>query len=94
MTREEILRMKPGRELDELVMCEVMKENFFYGPSHYSTNIEAAWQLVLRVTSNMNFEIGYLHNKWFCSINNKWPVEAETAPEAICKSALLAVLDE
>ncbi len=47
MTTEEILAMRPGRDLD-LLVCEKVFDNKTLGSvKPYSTDISAAWQVVL-----------------------------------------------
>lgn len=100
LTRDEILSMQ-GRELDALVAEKVMgwtyKTEFdkLFKPSE---SISAAWEVVERLKFMKN------HIDVFTSKNGKWGVEvskedavyvrefAITAPEAICKAALLAVM--
>lgn len=128
MTREGILAMKPGRELDALIAEKVLGWTVFRGttPNHYdlvddeeyahgfppeedikglpyeieeySTRISEAWVIVPQIigfqlqrrqtgtyTVRRNKTVnGY--NRWDC-------VECSTAPEAICKAALLALLE-
>lgn len=107
MTENEILAMKPGRDLDELVLREVLKENLFYGAEPYSTDIAYAWHVVESMQSKPGctgckacIEIhgtDFDGNTEPCD-NPYWAVihghEAggNTAPEAICKAALLAVM--
>ncbi|WP_438498040.1 BC1872 family protein [Paenibacillus sp. IHBB 3054] len=61
----------------------------------YSTNISAAWT-VLNKTIEMGMEINVgFYQKWDCALDyhgTQWNEQADTAPEAICKTALLAVL--
>lgn len=62
----------------------------------YSTDIAAAWE-VLQHLKNKGAEINVgFFEQWDCSIDYpigcNWRSEAETAPEAICKAALLAVI--
>lgn len=140
MTREDILSMKPGRELDALVAEKVMewievecfgiKDNKIKRPPvsgcqtiiargwnqqikmyatlpNYSTDISAAWEIVNK-KQTFPYSISKCNNgKWsinWCSSNyecmncdeectGKFEVEADTAPEATCKAALLASLE-
>ena len=120
LTKDEILAMKHGRELDALVAEKVMgwvdlwkdeKHFKMYPPNkqnvgiryagrtevwNYSTDISAAWKVV----EEFNFYIdnaGYGEKKYrviLGELNNNNDIyrpEAfgETAPEAICKAALL-----
>jgi len=120
MTRDEILSMKPGRELDALIMRTVFKaEKKDIGDECYwvsefdgeevcwprwfrpSLDISAAWEVVEEMLERGGCEIGCYGSKsggkWFevnvITMNGEVKVTAHTAPEAICKAALLAVMD-
>jgi hypothetical protein len=107
MTRDDILAMEPGREMDELVEFKVMgtrkpAKGFVINPKHYSTSISAAWEVVEKfplvdVSRCEFFEGNVTHEikMWVKLDEDAIPYElsAKTAPEAICKAALLAVLD-
>jgi len=122
MTRDEILNMPEGRELDALVAEKVMgcdTKQFIWkrygkpdaiqdceygGPCNYSTDIAAAWQVVEKME----------HDDWWWEAANvvpnsdpivyefKWThrgvIKAfyaceDTIPLAICRAALLAVME-
>lgn len=107
MTKEEILAMKPGEELDAAVGNEVMgwgrgawrpfiEISKGYRVSHQfkpSTSLSAAWEVVeklnlpffIRRLPGKNYAVGIGYGKGICS--------GEIAPEAICKAALLAVME-
>lgn len=120
LTREQILEMEPGRELDRLVALYVMgldESNFNYDtetgtserirqnetfgevwePFNPSTDIAAAWEVVDKLklcitpqSTGAPKELAYMVE---CEIEinvDGIRVFAETAPEAICKAALLA----
>lgn len=113
MTKEDILAMGAGQELDALVAKEIMgMETSRLGTSYqfvwvsppgswsppalYSTDILAAWEVVenlIEITMHMNLA-GY----WRVFIGDvrtsSKPIWADgaTAPEAICKAALIAEL--
>lgn len=117
MTRDEILAMKPGAELDALVAEKVMRlpasiHSLAKPPyGDYSRN----W-LAMGVVVEAMREKGYgiiLKNKgaiefWRCYLCVNSPAglsgqlewspgtitEAPTAPEAVCKAALLALLEK
>jgi hypothetical protein len=140
MTKEEILKMEPGREMDALVAEKVMgwtkKWNNFSGANDWmgygtgtrndrnwkpSEDISAAWEVVERIKTKDAFQyVGDLHIVWggfgenltpkgphgqmiypnaLCWLvsieteTNTYRVTANTAPEAICKAALLACLE-
>jgi hypothetical protein len=139
MTRDEILNMPAGRELDSIIAdcifgietvkpksrtdyvediharpkgssakwidCEVLK--------FYSSNMDAAWEVFEFVSKSSeetslsrnaveNISIGHDSDGWMCSIwwfrdiQSSHAVEgiyADTAPLAICRAALLAILN-
>lgn len=63
---------------------------------HYSTSIADAWQVVEKMKElGAEINIGF-YEKWDCEfdypIGCNWRAVAETAPEAICKAALIAIL--
>lgn len=141
MTRDEILNMEAGREMDALVATIIMGlevhrlEKSYRGErstpgskvpgewihhvlyvyhtptsrnldvSHYSANISAAWEVVEKLqaepleyyfginrTPSIPYEkTGRTH--WHCELGGKMGY-ADTAPLAICKAALLAVMDD
>ena len=111
MTRDEILNMPAGREMDALVAKNVMKLEFpvyefdgykhQYKPKPYSTNIAAAWEVVDKINSQeslYNFELSKDDKSWMCEWWSKETQEpiwatADTAPLAICRAALLAVME-
>ncbi len=109
MTRDEILAMKPGRELDSLVAEKVMgyttygqfrdKDGVRVMIDRYSTDIAAAWEVAEKMTSlfwEMNLDTGSKSNttkvEFYRTFDQTFHVVvANTAPEAICKAALLAL---
>lgn len=108
MTRDEILAMPAGRELDSQVAEKVMglkqspknAEFFQYWPyafepaRPYSTDIAAAWEVVGKFgLFNLT---RYGDGTWGAQDNARFdePVVAETAPLAICRASLLALLPE
>lgn len=92
ITEKEILAMEAGIELD----CLITKEFFPGGYHEYSTNILAAWQVVERLYDEGIFlrMLSNRQGKYFCSFGGKHlaysAIDAESAPVAICKAALLA----
>ncbi|WP_340389520.1 hypothetical protein [Paenibacillus sp. FSL E2-0151] len=109
LTREQVLMAKPGDHLDLLVAINVMgfePSNQRSGwvrigalatyPKRYSTDISAAWEVLNKmIYFGMEVNVGF-YEKWDCALDyngTNWCEQAETAPEAICKAALLAVLD-
>ena len=118
MTREEILNMPAGREMDALVAEKVMGADTkqYYRldgiPWHkhdlpaYSTEIDAAWKVIKGLEYNWNlcrdvgkcgsdYETAGDMNYRFIYTAPGMPMEgitADTAPLAICRAALLAVI--
>lgn len=127
LTREEILAMEPGQDLDRLISIHVMgfeirkeyladqsyheyyyREGYKYENVNYpnewqpSRFIDAAWEVVESIMNrNLDVRIYCVSmkiNKLFdCVIyegdNSKVVVVMQsTAPESICKAALLSVL--
>jgi hypothetical protein len=103
MTREEIESMVPGRKLDAFVAKYVMFPRHSHPIEevqgwcdHYSTQISAAWQVVEKFPF---WKITLVKNR----VDNRVYIEKEDGsgyfakelpiPEAICKAALLAVLE-
>jgi hypothetical protein len=134
MTRDEILNMPAGREMDALIAEKVMGwfwktegytrlgfmegDRFRYGVvrgggtadeytsnlPNYSNDISAAWVVVRKhphyfslVRSN---ETGWRPAPWGAMLwlcrfyaPGKFEAKAETAPLAICRAALLAIME-
>lgn len=126
LTREEILAMEAGRELDALVAEQVMgwkntgkrvslayravmtmhtdKTGTYRRVPNCSTDIYGAWEVIGKIKEKYEVATLDYRNKWVCYLvetitesgNLDTPdIEAygQTAPEAICKAALLAMLD-
>ncbi|MNI36911.1 hypothetical protein D3C73_909790 [compost metagenome] len=117
MTREEILAMEPGRELDVLVEKYVfgnqiswMQDEYSdpvpvagvhgYIIDHYSTDISAAWEVVEKLQeSHLYTDIrtcADFYEVWITihrEGNQTETFASPKLPEAICKAALLAVLE-
>ncbi len=129
MTKEEILAMKAGRELNIRVVEDVMGgkfiedeifgdteinelfgvprgighclESHFYGPlRHYSEDMSATEEMIFRLPNyNMRYEFNHDTGKWEAEVSKlgadfSYPVvRGDTAPEAICKAALLTMLE-
>lgn len=95
--------MKAGRELDALVAEKVFGYVFADAfLAHYSTDIADAWQLIERhphyvyvIRSNEDKYTGKWkeHMTWRCRFYapEKFEIEADTAPLAICLAALKAL---
>lgn len=113
MTRDEILNMPAGRELDALIAEKVMGlkvdyefdevleprvpflvdkyDEWGYLPN-YSTDIAAAWQVVERFESHCT--MNNVHGIWECYLPDFAIGKDKTAPLAICRAALLAVMGD
>lgn len=106
--RDKILAMEAGKELDALVVEKVteyqslttalnLDGSYGYLPP-YSSDISVAWEVVEKFKLS-GFLINHLNDNpmgdgWHCVINHKHHARrCKTAPEAICKAALLAVMD-
>ncbi|WP_199614694.1 BC1872 family protein [Paenibacillus alkalitolerans] len=118
MNREEILAMKPGRELNTLIAEKVMgwkiqsyddlpdvtpepdwvSENVvFCSMSEWepSTDISAAWEVLEKSRKSGEVSMWTDKNgKWACEIGYWIYDDCDNVPEAICKAALLAVMEE
>lgn len=129
MTKEEILAMKAGRELnirvsEDVMGCKFMVDAIFgdtesckllepeipfvqhagnqvYGPlRHYSEDMSDT-QWVVDKLKSYDVRLGFNHNTemWEAEFSKRgadfsYPVAvAPTAPEAICKAALLTMLE-
>jgi len=131
VTREEILALEPGRELDALVAEKVMGwtevecfgviNNRVKNPPTpgceviiargrnrgrslriipcYSTDISAAWEVVEKLKETYGVEVYTDLDMSACRLFDELtylPAEeviSNTAPEAICKAALIAVME-
>lgn len=106
MTRDEILAMPAGIEMDALVAAKIFE--WHYGTYHpelkrYSTDISAVWEVVEKLRDKKRFSISdEPDNKIRCIFwwypdgvekRLEWAF-ASTAPLAICRSALLTTLQE
>ncbi|NTW72886.1 MAG: hypothetical protein HGA49_11690 [Eubacteriaceae bacterium] len=124
LTREKILAMEPGKEMDALITEKVFKKcphrtiRSYYCQSdsgqecmdcgedlfgnrcpQYSTNIATAFELFTKW--GYQGSICFSGNEWHCEIMYGFDpagygvyvkAEGTSAPEAICKAALLSVL--
>lgn len=113
MTRDEILTMEAGRELDALMwmalhgqepnilVCRHVDSDYqphagypsgHISPPHYSTDIAAAWEVIEKFPGASMRHTGKF---WFCDLwqDDYEYSQAETAPLAICRAALLVVME-
>lgn len=99
LTREQILSMPAGRELDALVAKEVFKVD---NPDHRwspSTDIAAAWEVVDKMHEYERWTLALEFYKdagewgaYFDDLGISPGGAGNTAQEAICKASLLAVM--
>jgi hypothetical protein len=122
-TREEILALEAGQDLDRLISIHVMgfeirkeyladqsyheyyyREGYKYENVNYpdewqpSRFIDVAWEVLEQfkqytVMKAAGWEKEYDCRIWVGITGDQWSVQAKTAPEAICKAALLAKLN-
>jgi hypothetical protein len=99
MTQEEILKLQAGKELDSLVAREVLgikpEET-----KHYSTEITDVWKVVEKLNDYAWFYLGRGKDNWYATVRDRRIKRGQTtappcttAPEAICKAALLALVE-
>ena len=105
MTREEIMSMNSGRELDVLIAKNVMGHEVFVEYTNYSTDVSAAWEIVEKFNGviidrcdiKTGWRIGLAKDEFVTDSSNCITsdnlVEADTAPHAICLAALIAVME-
>jgi hypothetical protein len=105
MTRDEILKMEAGREMDALVAEKIFNGQWLYKniPENlpkFSASISAAWEVVERLIKHNPLSLDYLVDEnnvlgWQANFRMGYNVAfAPTAPLAICRAALLAVMKE
>jgi len=105
MTKEEILAIEAGIRIDGLVAQNIMGGLIaIENTPPYSADISAAWQVVEKMREEWDTVkvICDSHSDWFIElfkkVGDKWDEVIEfrshiacmSAPEAICKAALLA----
>jgi hypothetical protein len=104
ITREEILAMSAGVEMDMLIELELFGKvaSVYYHPRPFSTDLSAAWEVVEKMKQNNWFFIlsdNLFPDRWEASFfwdPNQTMIEAiaETAPLAICRAALRVAMEE
>jgi len=98
-TREQILSMPAGRELDKIAAKVVMGYDNPWFPFFASTDISAAFKLVEKFDLN-TFHLNWLDKDnphgmgWHCKLRNEHVIRCNTAPEAITKAAILAIQEQ
>jgi len=111
LTREKVLAMEPGRELDLLVDNHVMNRFEATGehgtwvyPAPRSKKIAAAWEVLEKMQrAHVHINVNWMDDQYCAEVIEMDPEEGykylgqcydvKTAPEAISKAALLAVMD-
>lgn len=99
MTRDEIMNMPAGREMDELIGKIIYQDALsFYVLPNYSTDIRAAWDVVEKIKEK-TFGVYWKDRPdiedWCIVLNavdsysGAEAVYGETFPLAICRAALL-----
>lgn len=101
MTRDEILNMPAGNKIDAWIDVLIFGDDGTnYSGKHYSTDISAAWEVVEKTNS---FEVELIIEKdgmYECQIWNgdtfhpEQCIRADTMPLAICRAALLTILED
>lgn len=112
-TREQILSMPTGRELDILAaekvfglqvswtqdeyadLCPIDERGFYI--DFFSTDFTDAWELAQKFETIEIKRFVTDKGLWFCEINkdcNWHRAYGETAPEAITKAAILAMMEQ
>jgi hypothetical protein len=103
MTREEILGMEAGPKLDGMIgefITGVMVDYYITLP--YSTDIKAAWEVWNKMLENfpekespaLEFILALLDGDICTTYRDLVYLFKKVTPEAICKAALLAVMEE
>lgn len=93
MTKEEILSASPALLNNWIDAC-VMNDHEGYGKSDWTGDISAAWEVVEKIGS-VKVLGPNIEREWYASVlgNRNFGVFAKSAPEAICKAALIAVME-
>lgn len=102
MNKQEVLNLKPGKELDLLVAEKVLSidgkcKDAFKG--NYSTDSREIWTIIESIVKRgFIYTLSNSDNKHTCSFDNldthrRFIVHGDTIIEAACKAALLAVQD-
>ena len=100
MTKEQILAMKVGEKLDDLVADTLgLPKPSYNTPTfshYYSLNISDAFQIVEKMDTPFILTRLVTGTRYRATFNWSFEneVEAKTVSEAICKAALLAMLEK
>lgn len=99
MTQEEILNMKAGREMDELIARFIYPDAIrFFAYSNYSTNMEDSWDVVNKFPFvSLTFDSA----TWSCLFSdgeNEFSAGSDLSNPspmlAICRAALLSTVNK
>lgn len=102
MNKQEIINLKPGKELDKLVKEKVLGLTGIDSNqlnNDFSTNPREIWTIVEgMIKRNFIYTLSNSQDKHVCAFDNlnthrRFIVHAETLIEAICKASLLAMED-
>ena len=129
MTRDEILNMPAGREMDALIgekimglhpnpkLCPYCRATMWVGKNRsrctdcnewryspykeYSSEIESAWEVVEGLCNETGCDVvkvckrdpELLRGEWSCNFGRGFEAFGDTASLAICRAALLAVME-
>lgn len=93
LTPEEISKMPAGKEIDEIIYKKVVDIEYQPGEyvPEYSTEIAAAWQVIEKFENHCM--LNNVHGIWECYFPDNVKGEGETAPLAICRAALLSLME-
>lgn len=103
MNKQEVLNLKPGKELDLLVAEKVLNIEFGENKepnADYSTDPREIWRIIESLADRgFIYTISNSDNKHTCSFDNlsthrRFIVHADTLIEAVCKAAILAVEED
>ena len=99
VTQEEVINLQAGKELDSLVAREVLRIES-EETKHYSIEISDAWKVVEKLSDYSWFYLGRGNGNWYATVRDTRIKRGQTtappcptAPEAICKAALLALVE-
>lgn len=91
--RNEIFNMPAGAQMDALVFQYIFSHAAIalnIPTRNYSTDIADAWRVAEKLCATVGKQP--VSGLWLAYIDSNW-AEAETAPLAICRAALIAVME-
>ena|SRR3990167_5385736 len=105
LTRDDILKMEAGRDIDELITAKIIStDGFWHGVKPYSTDVTAAFQIVGKlIKPDWGWKIESFHMAgelmWSACYRGDteegidyYTATANTVQLAICKAALYTML--